>query len=170
MKVSMFTTSRTFTFSNLAALLNYGATFAITYEVSIYLQMVKGFSSDKAGMILIFRPAVQALLSPKMGALSDRIRPSLLASGGMGLCAVALVMLALLPEKSPTAYIIAVLCLAGLGFAMFSSPNNNAIMSCVPHRLRRRQLHNRHHENIRTVLRNGGAEYSNRSSSWKRNL
>ena len=45
MKVSMFTTSRTFTFSNLAALLNYGATFAITYEVSIYLQMVKGFSS-----------------------------------------------------------------------------------------------------------------------------
>ena len=131
MKVSMFTTSRTFTFSNLAALLNYGATFAITYEVSIYLQMVKGFSSDKAGMILIFMPAVQALLSPKMGALSDRIRPSLLASGGMGLCAVALVMLALLPEKSPTAYIIAVLCLAGLGFAMFSSPNNNAIMSCV---------------------------------------
>ena len=131
MKVSMFTTSRTFTFSNLAALLNYGATFAITYEVSIYLQMVKGFSSDKAGMILIFMPAVQALLSPKMGALSDRVRPSLLASGGMGLCAVALVMLALLPEKSPTAYIIAVLCLAGLGFAMFSSPNNNAIMSCV---------------------------------------
>ena len=131
MKVSMFTSSRTFTFSNLAALLNYGATFAITYEVSIYLQMIKGFSSDKAGMILIFMPAVQAILSPKMGALSDRIRPSLLASRGMSLCAFALGMLAVLPEHAPTAYIVAVLSLAGLGFAMFSSPNNNAIMSCV---------------------------------------
>lgn len=131
MKVSMFTGSKTFTFSNIAALLNYGATFAISYTLSIYLQMVKGFSSNIAGLVLILMPAIQAVLSPVMGSISDRVRPAYLASFGMGLCAAALGMFSFVSENSSISYIGAALVIAGTGFAMFSSPNNNAIMNCV---------------------------------------
>lgn len=131
MKVSMFRESRTFTFSCLAALLNYGATFAISYTVSIYLQVIMGISSARAGLILIAMPAVQALFSPVTGSLSDRIRPGILASMGMGICFCTLVLFSRVGEETSLAYILFSLCLTGFGFALFSSPNTNAILSCV---------------------------------------
>ena len=131
MKVSMFRRSRTFTFSCLAALLNYGATFAISYTVSIYLQVIIGISSARAGLILITMPAVQALFSPLTGSMSDRVRPGILASIGMGICMCTLLLFSRLGEGTQMVYIIMTLCLTGFGFAMFSSPNTNAILSCV---------------------------------------
>ena len=131
MRVSMFRNSRTFTFSSLAALLNYGATFAISYTISIYLQVILGLPSSRAGLMLIIMPATQAALSPLMGSLSDRIRPAVLASSGMGICAVTLLLFSRIGLTTSTAYVMAVLGLTGFGFALFSSPNTNAILSCV---------------------------------------
>ena len=130
-RLTMFTRDRVFAFSNLAALLNYGATFAISYLVSIYLQVVMGYSSQTASVILICMPAVQALFSPLMGRLSDRVPPYKLASLGMGLCVAGLGMFSLLGLYTPFAWIIAALVVEGFGFALFSSPNTNAIMNCV---------------------------------------
>lgn len=130
-KVSMFSQSRIFTFSNIAALLNYGATFAISYSLSIYFQIVRGYSSDYAGMIMITMPLMQAVFSPLMGSLSDRIRPAYLASLGMGFCAAGLLILACIGKDTSMIMVMGALVIAGLGFAMFSSPNNNAIMNCV---------------------------------------
>ena len=131
MRVSMFRQSRTFTFSCLAALLNYGATFAISYEMSIYLQVILGIPSGKAGLMLITMPAAQALLSPLTGSLSDRIRPSVLASTGMGVCAVTLLLYSRIDGDSSIFYVMSVMGMTGMGFALFSSPNTNAILSCV---------------------------------------
>ena len=131
MNVSMFRNSRTFTFSNLAALLNYASTFAISYTMSIYLQVILGIPSARAGLLLITMPAVQALFSPLTGSLSDRVRPSVLASSGMGLCAATLIMFSRLSGHTSLVYIITALCITGFGFALFSSPNTNAILSCV---------------------------------------
>jgi predicted MFS family arabinose efflux permease len=131
MRVSMFRQSRTFTFSSLAALLNYGATFAISYEMSIYLQVILGIPSGKAGLMLITMPAAQALLSPFTGSLSDRIRPSVLASTGMGICALTLLLYSRIGESTSVLYVMVVMCITGMGFALFSSPNTNAILSCV---------------------------------------
>lgn len=131
MKVSMFRNSRTFTLSNLAALLNYGATFAISYNISIYLQVILGIPSGRAGLMLVVMPAVQAAFSPLTGSLSDRVRPAILASSGMGICAAALLLFSRIGENTPVVYIIGVLFITGAGFALFSSPNTNAILSCV---------------------------------------
>ena len=131
MRVSMFRQSRTFTFSNLAALLNYGATFAISYEMSIYLQVILDIPSGKAGLMLVTMPAAQALLSPITGSLSDRVRPSILASTGMGICALTLMLYSRIDGNTSILYVMAVLCVTGMGFALFSSPNTNAILSCV---------------------------------------
>lgn len=129
--VRLFAGNMSYTLSNLAALLNYAATYAIGYLLSIYLQVVQGFSSQTAGIILIVQPLLMAVFSPYMGRLSDRISPYKLASAGMALCAISLGMLAFINIHTPVMFVIAVLCFAGCGFALFSSPNTNAVMSCV---------------------------------------
>jgi len=130
--INLFKNSKTFTFSNLAALINYSATFAITFLISLYLQYLKGFNPQNAGLILVAMPAVQAIFSPLAGRLSDRIEPRLIASAGMALTTVGLVLLIFLNEETSLKLIIGNLILIGFGFAFFVSPNTNAIMSSAP--------------------------------------
>ena len=127
----LFKSNLSYTFSNLAALLNYGATFAISYLISIYLQVIMGYDSRTAGLILIVSPVIMAVLSPVMGRLSDKYSPYLMSSAGMGLCAAALALFAFLPEKSSLFRIMGTLALSGIGFALFTSPNTNAVMASV---------------------------------------
>ena len=130
--ISLFSNSKAFTFSNLAALINYSATFAVSFLISLYLQYVKGFNPASAGLILVAMPAIQAIFSPLAGRLSDRIEPRLIASAGMALTTVGLIIFIFLNEKTPLELIIGNLVLMGFGFALFSSPNINAVMSSAP--------------------------------------
>jgi len=130
--VRIFASNMTYTLSNLTALFNYSATFALGYLVSIYLQVVMGFSSQIAGIILITQPFFMAVLSPRMGKLSDRVAPYKLASAGMGMCALALLFFVFIKDTTPLGFVIAALAVAGVGIAFFSSPNTNVIMGCVP--------------------------------------
>lgn len=129
--VGLFANNLSYSFSNLAALFNYGATFALTYLLSIYLQLVKGFDSQIAGFILISQPLLMALLSPYAGKLSDRVSPFKLASFGMALCSLGLFSFIFISESYPLYLIIINLVVVGIGFAFFSSPNTNAVMACV---------------------------------------
>ncbi len=130
-QIGLFRDNASYLLSNLAALLNYGATFAVGYLMSIYLQLVRGMDSDTAGLILISQPLIMAVLSPYAGRLSDRISPYKLASLGMGLCALGLFFFTFIGEGWPMALIVLNLIIVGLGFSFFSSPNTNAVMSCV---------------------------------------
>ena len=130
--VRIFARNMTYTLSNLTALFNYSATFALSYLVSIYLQVALGFSSQTAGFILITQPLFMAILSPRMGSLSDKVAPYKLASLGMALCTLALFFFVFVSAETSILLIIAALAVAGVGIAFFSSPNTNVIMGCVP--------------------------------------
>jgi len=130
--IGLFRNSRAFTFSNLAALINYSATFAITFLISLYLQYLKGFNAGSAGLILVAMPAMQAIFSPLTGRLSDRIEPRLIATAGMVLNTVGLILFIFLTEETSLKLIIGNLVLIGFGYALFVSPNTNAIMSSAP--------------------------------------
>jgi len=132
--LKVFRKNRTFTFSNLAALIHYSATFAITFFLSLYLQYIKGLSPQTAGVILISQPVVMALLSPVSGRLSDRIEPRIVASMGMGITALGLFFFTLLNEHTALSSIVIILIFIGFGYGLFSSPNTNAIMSSVDKR------------------------------------
>ncbi|MBD3304911.1 MFS transporter [candidate division KSB3 bacterium] len=132
--IELFSQNRVFAFSNLAALINYSATFAIGFLLSLYLQYIKGLTPQNAGLILVAQPIMMAIFSPFAGRLSDRIESRILASTGMGLIVVGLIGFSLLSDHTPIAYITAILLLVGIGFALFSSPNMNAIMSSVEKR------------------------------------
>lgn len=130
----LFRNNTVFAFSNLAALINYSATFAVAFLLSLYLQYIKGFGPQNAGLILVSMPAVQALFSPLAGRLSDRIEPRIIASVGMGLTTIGLGLLTFLEQDTAIEFIVVSLIILGFGFALFSSPNTNAIMSSVDKR------------------------------------
>lgn len=131
LELNLFRHNPAFTFSNLAALINYSATSAVGFLLSLYLQLVRGVSPQQAGMILLAQPVVQALFSPLAGWASDRVEPRIVASTGMALTVVGLALLYPLGPGTALPYVIGVLALLGFGFAFFSSPNTNAVMSSV---------------------------------------
>jgi EmrB/QacA subfamily drug resistance transporter len=129
--INLFLHNRVFAFSNLAAFINYSATFAVTFLLSLYLAYVRGLTPQETGLVLVVQPVMMALFSPFAGMLSDRIEPRLVASLGMGVIVAGLVFLAFLTAATPLWAIAAALALLGFGFALFSSPNTNAVMSSV---------------------------------------
>jgi EmrB/QacA subfamily drug resistance transporter len=129
--IHLFLNNKVFAFSNLAALINYCATFAVTFLLSLYLQHIKMLSPSQTGSILVAAPVVQALLSPVAGRLSDRFEPQIISSIGMVLTVIGLVPLIFINNNTSIYCIVFYLIVLGLGFALFSSPNVNAIMSAV---------------------------------------
>jgi len=121
-----------FTHSILAALINYATTFAISYILSIYLQNVRGMKPIQAGVVLSFQPLMMALFSAFFGHLSDKHNPGKIASYGMAIISGALLLIGLLINETIPIFILAILlAILGFGFALFSSPNTNAVMSSI---------------------------------------
>jgi EmrB/QacA subfamily drug resistance transporter len=131
LNLRIFANNRPFTLSNLAALIHYSAVYAVSFLLSLYLQYIKALTPQQAGLVLIFQPVVQFLFSPAAGRLSDRIEPRILASLGMMLTSTGLFLLVFLSPTTPLWAIVADLILFGFGYALFSSPNMNAVMGSV---------------------------------------
>jgi EmrB/QacA subfamily drug resistance transporter len=134
LNVDLFRRNVVFALSNLVALVNYSATFAVSFLLSLYLQYTKGLTPQEAGLVLIAQPTLQAFCSPIAGRLSDRVEPRKVASFGMALTTVGLLSFIFLSEQTSVGFIILNLMLLGLGFGLFSSPNTNAVMSSVDKR------------------------------------
>jgi MFS family permease len=131
LSIGLFRDNSVFRFSNLAALINYSATFAVTFLLSLYLQYIKGFAPEHAGLILVIQPIFQIICSPIAGNLSDRIEPRILASAGMAVTAAGLVLMTFLSSSTTLPFIMFTLAILGFGFGFFASPNINAVMSSV---------------------------------------
>jgi EmrB/QacA subfamily drug resistance transporter len=129
--ITLLLRNRVFACSNLAALINYGATYSIGFLLSCYLQYVKGLSPQQAGTFLMVQPIAMVLFSPLAGRLSDRIEPRILSSAGMGCITVALLLLSRFGASTTTLSVITTQALFGIGFALFSSPNTSAVMGSV---------------------------------------
>lgn len=134
LNIALLRDNRVFALSNLAALLNYAATFGITFFLSLYLQYVKGLNPQQAGALLMIQPLVQAVFSPLCGRLADRFPAAKVATIGMTLCAAGLGLSATIKAGTPIWLVVLMLVILGFGFALFSSPNVSVIMGSVPAR------------------------------------
>jgi EmrB/QacA subfamily drug resistance transporter len=105
-EVRLFKTNRVFAFSSLAALINYSSTFALTFLMSLYLQNIKSLSPQSAGLVLISQPIIMACFSPMAGRLSDHIEPQIVATLGMTISTIGLLLLAFLDQGTSLGYII----------------------------------------------------------------
>jgi len=129
--INVFLENRVFKLSSLSALINYSATFAISFMLSLYLQYVRGLSPRDAGFILIVQSLTQAIVSLVSGRLSDKHSPTVLATSGMAVIFIGLIGLCFITESSSLYSIIIFMAFLGFGFGLFSSPNTNIIMSSV---------------------------------------
>ncbi len=131
LNIKVFRGNIVFIFSNLAALINYSATFAVGFLISLYLQYLKGLTPQHAGFILVIYPVTMVLFSSLAGHISDKIEPRLIASAGMVFTTIGLVFFIFLNSSTSISLILFSLFLIGFGFALFSSPNTNAALSTV---------------------------------------
>ena len=132
--VSLLTSNRVFAASNAAALINYSATYAVGFLLSLYLQYIRGYEPAAAGTLLLVLPAIQIFIAPAAGRLADRIRPGLVAAAGMALSAACFFGLATLSETTSITGLVALLAVLGVGVGFFSSPNTSAVMGSVEKR------------------------------------
>ncbi|OFY75084.1 MAG: MFS transporter, partial [Bacteroidetes bacterium RIFOXYA12_FULL_35_11] len=100
LNISLFRKNRVFAFSNLAAFINYAATFAVAFVMSLYLQYAKGMSPKEAGAVLVAQPIVMTLTTLISGRLSDRYNPGILASIGMTIIIAGLIPLIFLNTET----------------------------------------------------------------------
>jgi MFS family permease len=127
---SMFKSN--FLAANMAALLNYSATYALTILLSIYLQKLRNLTPSETGLILTTQPVIQATLSPLSGLLADRYNPLTLASLGMIIITTGVFSLIFISGNTSMTYLICTLIVLGVGFALFASPNTTGIMNMSP--------------------------------------
>jgi MFS family permease len=131
LNLDLFRRNRLFVLSNLTALISYASVWAMTYLMSLYLEDIRGLSTITAGLVLVAGVVLQTALAPVGGRLSDRIQPRWVVSTGMGLCVLGLAALSFLGFTTPYWVIFLGLCLLGIGYALFSGPNQAAIMGSV---------------------------------------
>lgn len=129
--IVMISNNKIFSRAVVVQFLNYSGTFGMTLLFSLYLQSIKGMSAQRAGIVLMISPVLMATLAPVFGRLSDRFPPSLLAFGGMFLCAISVGLGLAITVDSSMLSVYILFAFMGLGFSMFSSPNMNIIMSSV---------------------------------------
>ncbi len=129
--ISLLTRNRLFAFTSFTHFLFYTATFSITFIMSLYLQYIKGFSSQETGFILLASPVIMAIFSPIAGRISDRVQPRVNVSIAIVVVLSGILLLFHATENQGLINIIIALVLLGLGSAFFISPNTNAIMSSV---------------------------------------
>lgn len=124
--------NRLFAFANASALINYAATFSLTFLMPFYLSGVLRYPPGRMGLILTAVPITLAVVAPISGSLSDRIGSRVLASLGLLLTGIGLFMLSRLGADPPLPFLLGSLITVGFGSAVFQSPNSSAIMGSVP--------------------------------------
>jgi DHA2 family multidrug resistance protein-like MFS transporter len=109
------------------------ATQSLAYlALPFYFHDELGRSVTETGMLMTPWPLAIAVAAPIAGRLADRFSPGLLGGIGLATLAAGLALLAVLPDDPSTLDIVWRLTICGLGFGLFQSPNNKAIITSAP--------------------------------------
>lgn len=92
----------------------------------------QGRSHFETGLLITAWPAAIVVVAPIAGRLIHRVRGGFLGGIGLGLLALGLAWLALLPAAPSAAHMALPMALCGVGFGLFQSPNNHIIVTSAP--------------------------------------
>ncbi len=123
---------RLFRFPVLSAVMLFASLFTMIFLMPFYLMVQCDLPPSHAGNMMVIPFFFLFIISPISGLISDRIGSRFLCTIGMGIIMVALFFLAKLPPSSTLLSIGWRMALAGIGTAIFSSPNTSAAMGAVP--------------------------------------
>jgi EmrB/QacA subfamily drug resistance transporter len=124
--------SRVFAFSVLAAFVYFVAIAGLIFIVPLAAQTALGYSPFAAGLLLMPITALNVVLAPLAGSLSDRMPIRYVSTFGAIVVAIGLFVISRLPALPSTWELALAMMIAGFGTAVFSQPNNAAIMGAAP--------------------------------------
>lgn len=97
-----------------------------------FLELVKGYSTEQTGLLMMVLPVSMGLVSPWAGNLSDRHGSRLISLVGLlVLAGGCLAVSTIHRDVSALGYILRVAPL-GIGMGLFQAPNNSAVMGMAP--------------------------------------
>jgi MFS family permease len=131
LELSLFR-SRNLSGANAVSLLSTAVMCGIFFFISLYLQVVGGYTAIEAGLAFLPMTLVICLVAPAAGRLSDRLGRRLPAALGMTILAVALWLLSDLGATSSLATLLPGLTLSGLGIGLTTAPVSTAALAFAP--------------------------------------
>jgi EmrB/QacA subfamily drug resistance transporter len=124
--------NRVFAATSASLVLSFMAIFAVSFMMPFYLEQLHGFSTEKSGLLLTPLPLMIAVFAPISGALADRLGTRWLASSGLAIACIGLVLLSQLDSSASVVQIVSRLLMIGFGIALFITPNNSALLGSAP--------------------------------------
>ncbi len=121
-----------FTLSVVAATFSFAAQSMAFVSLPFYFQVTLGLSTGETGLLMTPWPVVVAIVAPISGRLSDHISASVIGGVGQALMVAGLLSLALLPAHPALWDISLRMCVCGIGFGLFNSPNNRTLITSAP--------------------------------------
>jgi MFS family permease len=121
--------NRVLRYSILAAFFMSLGYLSVVFLIIMYLQGVRGLSPFDASILLIPGYVVGSFLSPLMGKLSDRYGARIIASTGIVMLGVAILVYLTLGVNSPMYIVLVASAVSGFGTSMFYPANNSAVMA-----------------------------------------
>jgi MFS family permease len=104
----------------------------IFFFISLYLQIVRGYSAIEAGAAFLPMTLLICLVAPAAGRLSDRTGRRLPAALGMTILAGGLLLLSRLGATSGLGALLPGLIIAGLGIGLTTAPVTTAALDFAP--------------------------------------
>jgi len=123
---------RLFLFPVIGAALLFAALFVIVFLMPFYLTYPCGFPASKTGFIMIVPFLFLLVISPVSGILYNRFGSRRLCLIGMSVLMVSLISLLTVQPAMGVLSLLWRISLAGIGTALYVSPNNTVIMSSIP--------------------------------------
>jgi EmrB/QacA subfamily drug resistance transporter len=122
--------SRQFTAVNVVTFVIYGALSGTLFLLVLQLQVVSGYSPLAAGVSLLPLTLLMLLLSPRAGALAQRLGPRWLMTGGCLLCSAGLLLATRIgPNASYVADVFPTVVLFGLGLSATVAPLTATVLA-----------------------------------------
>ncbi|MEN8114161.1 MAG: MFS transporter [Actinomycetota bacterium] len=126
--------SRDLTVNLITGFIGFFALSGMILLVPFFLTDVLGMSPREIGFVLGAIPITMGIVAPMSGTLSDRVGSRPVTVAGLALMTIAYVAAGFWFGSATTGLAVVVVGLIiGLGFGIFQSPNNSAILGSVPH-------------------------------------
>lgn len=122
---------RAFASATAASFLSFWARAGAFFLLPFYFERLLGYAPSAVGFMMTSFPLAVALVAPLAGAWSDRLGTRGLTVAGQLISAGALAGMATLGPQAPVGFAIAAHALLGVGAALFTPPNNSAMLGAV---------------------------------------